>query len=240
MRSNVSSLEENPLAPTYRYAIGNHVRKRFIQEWLPQMKGAGFNFGAGSSDWSEHLSPHASMRRMDIDFSEARHLDLITDIQHAGIKSGSLDWILCSEVIEHVLDFKKALREIGRCLKSSGKLILTVPFAIPLHGEPYDYWRFTQHALQSLAQESGFKIIRLEGLGNFSVFYWQSLAAEYHRRFAWVPPGLSGLKRAILKCLSLTVPFFCRFCFMMASPQNEKKEQKSGQPLCWGACLEKA
>ncbi len=229
--------EENPLKPSYRYAIGNRVRMAFLEKWLPQMKGQGFNFGAGSENPFREIQPQPKMWRMDIDPAAVKNLDMLSDIQRVGIKSESLDWVLCSEVIEHVPDFKAALQEIHRCLKPSGKVILTVPFSIPLHGEPYDFWRFTDHAVVVLCKETGFKINEIEALGNFSTFYWQTLSLEYHRRFAWVPKNLSSFKRLVLKFLSATVPFFSSFCYAMAF--RKKNNSQRGNVLSWGAILEK-
>lgn len=41
---------------------------------------------------------------------------------------GSLDAILCLDVLEHVPDFRAALREFARALKPGGVLLLTVPW----------------------------------------------------------------------------------------------------------------
>lgn len=43
---------------------------------------------------------------------------------------GSFDYILSFDVLEHIPDYMTALREIVRCLRPGGKLLLTVPFAI--------------------------------------------------------------------------------------------------------------
>lgn len=42
-------------------------------------------------------------------------------------KDGSFDKIICTEVIEHVLDPEKVLAEIGRVMRGGGSLVLTVP-----------------------------------------------------------------------------------------------------------------
>lgn len=55
-----------------------------------------------------------------------RHEDL-TKLTFA---SNSLDCILTFEVLEHVPDYKLALRESFRCLKNGGKLIFSVPFLL--------------------------------------------------------------------------------------------------------------
>lgn len=42
--------------------------------------------------------------------------------------SNRFDFIFCLEVLEHIPDYGRGLRECWRCLKESGKLFLTVPF----------------------------------------------------------------------------------------------------------------
>ena len=54
-------------------------------------------------------------------------VDMQLDIQNIDYKSNSFDLILCNHVLEHVLDDKKALKELYRLLKPSGITIITVP-----------------------------------------------------------------------------------------------------------------
>ncbi len=42
----------------------------------------------------------------------------------------SFDYLLSFDVLEHIPDYMQALREMVRCLKPSGTLLLTVPFSI--------------------------------------------------------------------------------------------------------------
>jgi SAM-dependent methyltransferase len=57
------------------------------------------------------------------------------------------DLVIAMNVLEHVFDFRSAIRNIHRALKPDGKLILSVPFFYPLHDLPHDYWRFTKWSL---------------------------------------------------------------------------------------------
>ena len=60
------------------------------------------------------------------------------------------DVILCSNVLEHIYDHKKAIQNIYAALKPKGRLFLFIPMFYPLHDEPYDYYRYTIHALKKL------------------------------------------------------------------------------------------
>jgi 2-polyprenyl-3-methyl-5-hydroxy-6-metoxy-1,4-benzoquinol methylase len=60
---------------------------------------------------------------------------------------GEFDVILCLNVLEHVYDYQTALDRIHMALRPGGMMILQVPAFFPLHDEPHDFWRFTEHAL---------------------------------------------------------------------------------------------
>lgn len=52
---------------------------------------------------------------------------IMADVLHIPIAEKSMDYVFCTEVIEHVNDPKMLLSEIRRLLKPTGKLIITVP-----------------------------------------------------------------------------------------------------------------
>lgn len=70
------------------------------------------------------------------------------------------DVVLCMSVLEHVYEYQKAVDNIHRSLKKGGKLIVGMPFCFPLHDEPADYWRFTEHALRGILKD--FKKIEIK------------------------------------------------------------------------------
>ena len=54
----------------------------------------------------------------------------IVDITDIPFKDNTFDYIICNQVLEHVIDEKKALCEFKRVIKPSGKIIITVPICI--------------------------------------------------------------------------------------------------------------
>ena len=52
---------------------------------------------------------------------------VVADVTDLPFKSGIFQFVICSEVIEHVERDELALKEIGRVLEKNGKLILTFP-----------------------------------------------------------------------------------------------------------------
>lgn len=105
-----------------------------------------------------------TIKTLDID--EKSNADYIADICKNNkdiIPDESFDYILLSEVLEHTLQPFDAIKEIHRMLKGSGMLFLTVPFNFRIHGPLPDCWRFTEHGLKALLQDS-FEIINLTPL----------------------------------------------------------------------------
>lgn len=82
------------------------------------------------------------------------------------------DVILCTSVLEHVYDFESAIANIYEALKPGGIAIILVPGMYPLHDEPQDYWRFTEHALRRLLK--AFKEVNIEhnGLRAYPFVYY--------------------------------------------------------------------
>lgn len=71
--------------------------------------------------------------------------------------------IICASVLEHDFYFQKAVENIYKALKKDGIALVAVPALYPLHDEPNDYWRFTEHSLRLLFKK--FKHIKITIIG---------------------------------------------------------------------------
>lgn len=89
--------------------------------------------------------------------------------------SNKFDIILCLNVLEHVYDYEAAISNLHKALKKNGFLIVSVPYGYPLHDEPGDFWRFTEHSLRKMF--SSFSIINFkhQGIRKFPITYYLEL-----------------------------------------------------------------
>lgn len=95
---------------------------------------------------------------------------------HLPFRDGFFDKILCSEVLEHIPDYKQCIEEMARCLKLGGRIVLTTPNRKSLYminrkiiefinslrkkriwDHPYDEWK-TEEELCSVLKKYNLKI----------------------------------------------------------------------------------
>jgi SAM-dependent methyltransferase len=76
------------------------------------------------------------------------------------------DFILCTEVLEHVAEWELAWRNLADLLAPGGKLLVTCPHLYPLHEVPYDFWRPTPHTVRHFAEKNGLEIEFIEQAGS--------------------------------------------------------------------------
>lgn len=94
------------------------------------------------------------------------HLDYISDLNKSlPIEDNIFKSIILSDVLEHIREPYNLWLEMYRILAPGGILMMNVPFFYWLHEEPYDFFRYTKHALNYMAEKSGFEIIKLEPTG---------------------------------------------------------------------------
>ena len=140
----------------------------------------------------------------DVLQSDKNRVDVICPATELKFEDNSFDSILCTQVLEHVYDHHTVIKEIHRVLKPNGHIILTVPFAWELHEEPYDYFRFTKHALKNLFEEAGLVVdlIKPNG-GKWAAIYQLRNNMLYHS-FRTQKTFLNKLKKFLFMELRLT------------------------------------
>lgn len=95
------------------------------------------------------------------------HIDFFVDLnKDLKIKNNSYDTILLTDVLEHIYEPKKLLKQLYNILRDDGILIINTPFAYWEHEVPFDYFRYTEFFYQKVAEELGFKVEVIQKIGN--------------------------------------------------------------------------
>ena len=79
----------------------------------------------------------------------------------------SFDAIICSELLEHVPSPASVLHEAYRTLRPRGTLFICVPFMYQIHGDPYDFGRYTDYYWSVTLGTIGYQNILIEKQGLF-------------------------------------------------------------------------
>jgi len=104
------------------------------------------NIGAGGTIESA-LRVHHNLEIISIDIDSVKKPDIIMDVCNMSFNDSTFDIVVMMEVLEHVADTKSAVQEIFRVLRNGGKVLVSTPYILGIHEEPYDYYRFTKYGL---------------------------------------------------------------------------------------------
>ena len=109
-----------------------------------------------------HLN--SSLRWTGIDIVKTPRTSVVIKIgEPLPFEESSFDFVLCTQVLEHIDDNQFIIDQIEKVLKPGGLLLVNVPFLYPLHGLPWDYHRITPTRLGFLLRN--FKVEKIETLG---------------------------------------------------------------------------
>ena len=165
LRANRDSSHVNVSSRMFVDIIGSYY-SRFLKTYT---KGDLLDLGCGHVplyDSYKDLATSITCIDWDNSLHKNPYLDMVVDLNQAiPLESDLFDTVILSDVLEHIRRPEELLNEINRVMKKDGALFLNVPFMYWLHEEPYDYYRYTKHALNSMLEEAGFTIEFIESMG---------------------------------------------------------------------------
>lgn len=146
--------------------ITRHNIDKFLESHTT--RGKTLDIGCGKSSYTKYFP-----NRVGIDVVYNEGVDIVGDVHNLPFEDDTFDVILCTEVLEHLMQPQRAIDEMRRVLKPKGKLILTTRFIFPLHEIPHDYYRFTKYGLEYLLKDWSLLEIRAETdtIGTISVLF---------------------------------------------------------------------
>ncbi len=133
-----------------------------VKKYANEIKGVTLDIGAGKSPYRNFFKNVTKYIRLD-KFDYNNKPDIIADASKIPLRNNSINSVVCFQLLEHVKEPQKIINEIYRVLKKNGVCLLTTHMAMVLHGEPYDYFRFTKYALKHLFKK--FKFVKVDANG---------------------------------------------------------------------------
>lgn len=183
--------------------LANELLLREVIHTASYAKGKLLDVGCGEKPYLPIFSPRVkSYIGLDLPSTTHNHtnIEVFGDACSLPFPSNTFDTLLCTEVLEHIRNPEQAIKEFYRVLKNDGKLILSAPQTYQLHGDPYDFYRFTKDGLiELLGKWPGFQIKYINPIGgtmDFAIdFFSKVLLLIRYKKF--IPTSLLKLIVAI-------------------------------------------
>jgi SAM-dependent methyltransferase len=127
------------------------------------------DLGCGAAPLYELYEPHVASA-VWIDWPNSLHqnraLDAACDLNvGVPVRDAAFDTIVVSDVLEHLRRPEIAWAELLRTLAPGGTILGNAPFLYWVHEAPYDFHRYTEHALRAAVEAAGGRIESLEAIG---------------------------------------------------------------------------
>ena len=97
--------------------------------------------------------PHHIMNRKDIiniDIFAFDEVDVAADAFNLPIIDNTVDLIINIAMLEHIANPRKVMEEMARILRPGGEIICDLPFLVPFHAAPNDFYRWTISGIKEL------------------------------------------------------------------------------------------
>jgi SAM-dependent methyltransferase len=109
--------------------------------------------GCGVKPYLPYFSTAGEYVGVDVD--EEVRPDLVGSVEQLPLDDASFDLVLCIQVLEHVSDPARAVRELRRVLRPGGRVLAATHGTYPYHPGPADHWRWTHTGLVRLFDGGG-------------------------------------------------------------------------------------
>lgn len=96
------------------------------------------------------------------DIADGSTVDVVCDVCDLVDKFGenSFDVVVCTEVLEHVRDWRKAIHNIKNVCKPGGTVLITTRSkGFHYHGYPYDFWRYDSDDIKNIFSDFDIKTL---------------------------------------------------------------------------------
>ena len=151
------------------YYLGVSYRRKRVDADLGEIAGLlhGRVLDVGGGRRRGRFRPPAGARWVVADVDVAKRPDVVADIQALPFRAGAFDSVKATEILEHVPEPMAALRECRRVVQASGHVVITAPFLERLHGDPFDYGRYTETMWRRMLAEANLAPVSITPQGGY-------------------------------------------------------------------------
>ena len=167
--------------------IIDRLRLNFIEQTFSELsvKNRLLDLGCGEKPFASIYNKIANESvglEVETTLHNQSQVDFFYDGENLPFGKEEFDIVFSTEVMEHVKNPEKYLDEIYRVLTPNGIAVITVPFFVPLHEKPHDYYRYTEFGLIHLVTKSKFQLLKIEVFGDY-IGVMISLLVAPHLKF---------------------------------------------------------
>lgn len=162
------------------YLVFQYLLPALKQAFASHASGQLIDLGCGNRPYESIVKQYiTSYTGVDFIQNKFNTVDIVCDAAKVPLPDQSFDTCVSTQVLEHVKDPNAVIAEACRLLKPGGKLIIAVPLYWPVHGEPWDFYRFTRFGLQELIEKNGLRLISLTENGGAWATAGQAMANAF-------------------------------------------------------------
>jgi len=85
---------------------------------------------------------------INLDIFPFKDVNVVTDATKLPFQDNSVDMIITESTLEHIPDVDLAINEICRVVKPGGFAYISIPFMMPFHASPNDFFRLTHEGIK--------------------------------------------------------------------------------------------
>lgn len=111
-----------------------------------------------------HIEAHGPASYLGVDISHGPGVDLVADVATLpGQFPDGFDLVVSTEMLEHVEDWRSAIRALVQLVAPGGTLALSTRSpGFPYHPYPIDCWRYPVPLMAEILEASGLRVVSCE------------------------------------------------------------------------------
>lgn len=115
------------------------------------------DIGCGTKPFKNLFS---GKKYIGIDFNPVDEEVIVHDLNDKlPLADNFADAIILSEVLEHHPEPYSLLKEVDRIASKGAIIFISTPFALPVHGAPYDFYRYTNYFYENIEKKIKWRLI---------------------------------------------------------------------------------